>query len=247
MFQKRDLTCKRSRCLHVLEEERLFGSSRAERDFWAHLGVEGGEPVSVAPAGPPGEDEEYEQEVNEMNMVWEVRAGGFLLLCRNCRNFRKLFRPHEKKIILASHGFIYDNVFVDHAMMFICDGGKVLIFISFLPRQSQHIFQSLNLQTFSCTVLGENRGRQGGAGAPGVGLGRPPALLPAGPGQGPGVRLRLGGLRLVRQERLLRHQGRRLQARQAGEGCCYVSPSFPCFPSCFQCAKFAIEKKKKTK
>ena len=75
MFQKRDLTCKRSRRLHVLQEERLFGSSRAERDFWAHLGVEGGGPVSAAPAGPPGEDEEYEQEVNEMNMVWEVRKG----------------------------------------------------------------------------------------------------------------------------------------------------------------------------
>ncbi len=116
MFQKRDLTCKRSRRLHVLEEERLFGSSRAERDFWAHLGVEGGEPVSAAPAGPPGEDEEYEQEVNEMNMVWEVRVLRFFK-----KGFWDFDHQKKKKNCSFSITLLFAMMF---EMILIPDGGR---------------------------------------------------------------------------------------------------------------------------
>ncbi len=67
-------------------------------------GGEGG-PVSAAPAGPPGEDEEYEQEVNEMNMVWEVR--GFLKK-KTIKGF--YYFDHQKKDFLRR---------MDFAMMFV--------------------------------------------------------------------------------------------------------------------------------
>ncbi len=59
------------RKFHVLEEEKCFGSSRAERDFWRILG--GGEQKAREP-GEPEEDEEFESTANGLNLVWEVSA-----------------------------------------------------------------------------------------------------------------------------------------------------------------------------
>ncbi len=68
-----------SRRLHILEEEKCFGSSKAEKDFWHLLGWTGGDGganvPAATPAGPPEEDDEFECAVNQLNMVWEVAAG----------------------------------------------------------------------------------------------------------------------------------------------------------------------------
>ncbi len=70
IYQKRDLCCKRARKMHVLEEEKCYGSSKAERDFWNLLG---GSPGKAEPPGHEDEDEKFESEINQYNMVWEVR------------------------------------------------------------------------------------------------------------------------------------------------------------------------------
>ncbi len=70
IYQKKDLCCKRVKHMHVLDEEKCFGSTKAERDFWNLLGS------SSRKAEPPGqadEDELFEAEINEYNMVWEVK------------------------------------------------------------------------------------------------------------------------------------------------------------------------------
>ena len=46
--------------MNTIEEERAFGASRAERDFWAALGVTGAGDAAAGsplPAGRPEEDE----------------------------------------------------------------------------------------------------------------------------------------------------------------------------------------------
>ena len=70
--------------MKTIEEEKAFGASKAERDFWRHLGKdditsndENDDGGGVArPAGPPEEDEEFELAVNDLNLVWEVSLGG---------------------------------------------------------------------------------------------------------------------------------------------------------------------------
>ena len=39
ILQRKELGCSRARRVSTIEEERAFGSSRAERDFWAALGT----------------------------------------------------------------------------------------------------------------------------------------------------------------------------------------------------------------
>eukprot|EP00094_Tigriopus_californicus_P009199 TCALIF_08869-PA protein Name:"Similar to SVIL Supervillin (Bos taurus)" AED:0.01 eAED:0.01 QI:0/0.8/0.66/0.83/1/1/6/288/1304 len=76
ILKKGDLGCKRADRIYTLEEEKLFGSSKAEREFWSILGVsedrlEKEEPLAK-PAGPASEDEEFELAINDLNLVWEV-------------------------------------------------------------------------------------------------------------------------------------------------------------------------------
>jgi supervillin len=70
ILQRKELGCKKARRVHTIEEERAFGASRAEKDFWAALGSSEPKP---SPTGPPEEDEEYELQFNDCNLVWEVR------------------------------------------------------------------------------------------------------------------------------------------------------------------------------
>ncbi len=75
VYQKRDLTAKRAKKLHHIEEEKSGGSSKAEKDFWRLLGSSDAV-RQVTPAGPAEEDEEFESSINELNMVWEVGLDG---------------------------------------------------------------------------------------------------------------------------------------------------------------------------
>ncbi len=72
IVQRKELGCKATAKLHILEEEKSFGSSKAERDFWKRLGADS--IGSAKPAGSPEEDEEFEVAVNAFNLVWEVKV-----------------------------------------------------------------------------------------------------------------------------------------------------------------------------
>ena len=74
IFQKKDLGCKSARQVQTIEEEKCIVVSRAIKSFWGHLGctVLNDLPAASAP-GPPEEDEEFESEINDLNLIWEVK------------------------------------------------------------------------------------------------------------------------------------------------------------------------------
>ena len=72
IFQKKDLGCKFARRVQTLEEEKLYGGSKSEQEFWALLGASSGDEPKAEDAGSSDEDEEFELHVNDLNMVWEV-------------------------------------------------------------------------------------------------------------------------------------------------------------------------------
>ena len=72
IVQKKDLGCRSMMArVFTIEEEKSFGSSRAEKAFWSRLG----ETAKPQPreAGPPEEDENFEADMAALNMVWDVQ------------------------------------------------------------------------------------------------------------------------------------------------------------------------------
>ena len=67
IITSKDLGCKATK-VAVIEEEAKFTG----RKFWKVLGYDQAQEVDKA--GPPEEDDEYVQEVNELNLVWTVNA-----------------------------------------------------------------------------------------------------------------------------------------------------------------------------
>ena len=74
IVQKKDLSCRSMMArVFTIEEEKSFGGSRAEREFWSRLGVEPDKKVQPKEAGPPEEDENFEAEMAALNLVWDVK------------------------------------------------------------------------------------------------------------------------------------------------------------------------------
>lgn len=70
IVQRRDLGCKKARRVLLVEEEKITDSNFANKMFWKMLGCD--KSGKAAKAGPPEEDENYELEINDKNLVWNV-------------------------------------------------------------------------------------------------------------------------------------------------------------------------------
>ena len=71
IVQRKDLGCKRARRIILVEEEKVTEANHGNKAFWSLLGSER---LLKAPntAGPPEEDENFELEINDQNLVWDV-------------------------------------------------------------------------------------------------------------------------------------------------------------------------------
>ncbi len=72
ILQRRDLGCKKARRVLLVEEEKATEANLGAKIFWKMLGCPKGPVSPPKPAGPPHEDENYELEINDTNLVWEV-------------------------------------------------------------------------------------------------------------------------------------------------------------------------------
>merc|ERR1719510_1212638 len=71
IVQRKDLGCKRARRVTIVEEDKVTKANMGNKAFWKLLGCD--QPLEqVKPAGPPDEDENYELEINDTNLVWFV-------------------------------------------------------------------------------------------------------------------------------------------------------------------------------
>lgn len=70
IVQKRDLGCKKARRVVMVEEDKVSEANIGSKLFWKMLGSS--RPLKAEKAGPPDEDENYEVEVNDRNLVWSV-------------------------------------------------------------------------------------------------------------------------------------------------------------------------------
>jgi len=71
ILQKKELGCKKIEKVQTIDEEKLVQCSRENRKFWAALAPTEKDPQPM-PAGPPQEDEDYEQSMVEASCVYEV-------------------------------------------------------------------------------------------------------------------------------------------------------------------------------
>ena len=70
IIQMRDLGCKRARRVILVEEEKITEANHGNKLFWKLLGCSSSQKPEKA--GPPDEDENFELEVNDTNLVWNV-------------------------------------------------------------------------------------------------------------------------------------------------------------------------------
>ena len=70
IVQRKDLGCKKARRVTMVEEEKVTKANMGSKAFWKLLGCDA--PQDAKSAGPPDEDETFEIEVNDSNLVWVV-------------------------------------------------------------------------------------------------------------------------------------------------------------------------------
>jgi supervillin len=119
IVSKKDLGSARASHVQIVEEDKVgtnsfYGSSKR---FWAALGRTDAE-QSVAPAGPPEEDELYESAITSTNTVWQL-SGDHLEPCEQHWGTilqTEILDPNKvKNLILNEFNsiFIYLNVYFD--------------------------------------------------------------------------------------------------------------------------------------
>jgi supervillin len=70
IVQKKDLGCKKARRVTLVEEEKVSNATMGNKLFWSMLGCSS--PQKATQAGPPEEDENFEVDINDLNLVWYV-------------------------------------------------------------------------------------------------------------------------------------------------------------------------------
>ena len=71
IVQRRDLGCKKARRTLLVEEEKVSDANLGNKLFWKMLGFD--RPQKASEAGPPDQDETYELEINDQNLIWTVQ------------------------------------------------------------------------------------------------------------------------------------------------------------------------------
>ena len=74
IVQRRDLGCKKAQRVLLVDEEKVSAANLGNKIFWKLLGSNQTHTKAPEDAGPPEEDENYEIEVNILNLVQDLKS-----------------------------------------------------------------------------------------------------------------------------------------------------------------------------